>query len=214
MPAVVAAAYRWRRQHKRLQYSARHTPSRTLRHWIIPCSPWQCNRRSRNTSVTHTSGQVLSDYYRTRTVTRVTRSSIIQLYLATMRALNRTLILLVCLLPAIDAKAQSSVPDASAVFLPAWNGLPDRAGWRMLVSPAFPGTWPLPSGRGTLVRYSFAIRLNPAVSDAAEMTAPWARSTLELERRGGRGTAVGPPAAARVARRATTGQRRDRPDRP
>lgn len=95
-----------------------------------------------------------------------------------MRSLNRTLIFLVCLLPAIDAKAQSSVPDASAVFLPAWNGLPGRAGWRMLVSPAFPGTWPLPSGRGTLVRYSFAIRLDPAVSDAAEMTAPWAKSTL------------------------------------
>lgn len=95
-----------------------------------------------------------------------------------MRAFHGVLILLTCLLPGIDAKAQSSVPDASAVFLPAWSSLPDRAGWQMLVSPAFPGKWPLPIGRGTVVRYSFAMRLDPAVSDAAEMTAPWARSTL------------------------------------
>lgn len=95
-----------------------------------------------------------------------------------MRAVYGILAFLVCLLPAIGAKAQSSVPDASVVFLPAWDRLPDRAGWQMLVSPAFPGTWPVPNGRGTLVRYSFAMRLDPAVSDAAEVTAPWAKSTL------------------------------------
>ena len=36
----------------------------------------------------------------------------------------------------------------------------------------------MPNGRGTLVRYSFAMRLNPSVSDGAEMAAPWAKSTL------------------------------------
>lgn len=56
----------------------------------------------------------------------------------------------------------------------------------MLVSPAFPRSWPPPAdGSRAVVRYAFAMRLNPAVADGAEMAAPWARVTL-----GARGVGV------------------------
>lgn len=52
----------------------------------------------------------------------------------------------------------------------------------MLVSPAFPRSWPPPAdGARAVVRYAFAMRLNPAVADGAEMAAPWARVTLRAK---------------------------------
>lgn len=86
--------------------------------------------------------------------------------------------LMLFLLPGLAAGAQAGAPDPGAAFLPLWNDLPERAGWRMLVSPPFPGTWPPPPASGTLVRYACALRLDPAVADGAEMAAPWAKSTL------------------------------------
>jgi hypothetical protein len=108
----------------------------------------------------------------------LTRSTVNLVILGNIGAIHRVLAVLLCLLPTISANAQPTAPDPSAVFLPGWNHLPDRAGWQMLVSPPFPGTWPMPGGRGTLVRYSCAMRLDPAVSDGAEVAAPWAKSTL------------------------------------
>ena len=80
-------------------------------------------------------------------------------------------------LPLLSARAQTISPDPGAAFLPAWNELADRSGWQMLVSPPFPGAWPPPAG-STLVRYAFAVRLNPVIADGAEIAAPWATSTL------------------------------------
>ena len=78
----------------------------------------------------------------------------------------------------ISAVQQPAAPDPEAAFLPFWAELPDRAGWRMLVSPAFPRNWPPPNGRGAVVRYALAMRLSQGVADGAEMAAPWASSTL------------------------------------
>lgn len=66
-------------------------------------------------------------------------------------------------------------------LLPFWKRLPDRAGWRMMMSPAFPLVWPAPDARSTVVHYAFAMRLDPAVADGAEMTAPWARTLLDAD---------------------------------
>ena len=95
-----------------------------------------------------------------------------------------------CLLPALPAVAQAvacgrSAPQGcragpEAALLPFWTELPGRAGWQMLVSPAFPRSWPPPpAGSGVVVRYAFAMRLKPGVADGAEMGAPWARVTVD-----------------------------------
>ena len=97
-----------------------------------------------------------------------------------------------CLLLAFPTVAQTvacgtSAPQGcragpEAALLPFWMELPDRAGWQMLVSPAFPQSWPPPpAGRGAVVRYAFATRLNPGVADGAEMAAPWARLIMHAE---------------------------------
>ena len=70
--------------------------------------------------------------------------------------------------------------NAESAFLPFWKELPDQAGWQMLVSPAFPQSWPPPpNGRRSVVRYAFATRLKPGVADGAEIAAPWARVTVD-----------------------------------
>jgi hypothetical protein len=70
--------------------------------------------------------------------------------------------------------------EPEPALLPYWKQVPDHAGWQMLLSPAFPQSWPPPpAGRGSVVRYAFATRLKPGVVDGAEMAAPWARVMLD-----------------------------------
>ena len=84
-------------------------------------------------------------------------------------------------LPACGSSARhdcSATPEAA--LLPLWKELPNQREWQMLVSPAFPRTWPpSPNSPGSVVRYAFATRLKPGMADGAEMAAPWARVTLE-----------------------------------
>lgn len=76
--------------------------------------------------------------------------------------------------PSQPAAATAS-PEAA--FLPLWSQLPNRAGWRILVSPAFPATWPPARGTpGAVNRYAFAMRIPAGLADGAVMAAPWARS--------------------------------------
>jgi len=81
------------------------------------------------------------------------------------------------LLRVLPACAQTIAPPPEAAFLPLWHDLPQQAGWQMLVSPPFPAAWPPPSG-GNVMRYAFAMRLDPAIADGVEMAAPWSKSTL------------------------------------
>ena len=90
--------------------------------------------------------------------------------------MKRALLVASCLLPMLQSRAQTAAQDPETAFMSLWNDLPHRSGWQMLVSPPFPATWPQPPG-GTVVRYAFAMRLNPTVADGAEMSAPWAKST-------------------------------------
>ncbi|MGI4946031.1 MAG: hypothetical protein ACRYHQ_36640 [Janthinobacterium lividum] len=102
------------------------------------------------------------------------------------------LVPVLCLLLALPALAQPVACDPSpqqgcqagpeAALLPFWIMLPDQASWQMLVTPAFPQSWPAPlAGRGAVVGYAFARRLKPGVVDGAEMAAPWARLTMNAE---------------------------------
>lgn len=89
---------------------------------------------------------------------------------------------MMCLLVALPAAARPAIcgsfsrpgcPDnPEAAFQPFWEVLPNRAGWQVLVSPAFLQSWPPPpNGRRSVVRYAFATRLKPGVADGAEMAA-------------------------------------------
>ena len=78
--------------------------------------------------------------------------------------------------------AAKAAPDGTAALLPLWEALPDRDGWQMLVSPAFPATWPPPmGGQREVVRYAFALRVAAGVADGAEMAAPWAKLTIRRD---------------------------------
>ena len=80
----------------------------------------------------------------------------------------------------ISAAGQPApVADPTARFLPAWQALQGReGGWSLLVSPAFPESWPPRKGsRGqAVVRYAFAYRPSVRIADGVEVGAPWARS--------------------------------------
>lgn len=82
------------------------------------------------------------------------------------------------LLAATAGLLLAAAPDLHAPFVSLWDGLSDRAGWQMLVSPAFPRDWPPPpNGPRAVVRYAYAMRLKPGLADGAEMAAPWAKIT-------------------------------------
>src|SRR5207237_4424 len=81
-------------------------------------------------------------------------------------------------------RAASATNQPGTPFDASWGRLPDRAGWRMLVSPAFPASWPPVRGApGEVIRYAFAMRIPIGVSDGAEMAAPWARSRVAADGR-------------------------------